>query len=156
MNNGVKNMDKIRNEIKEKIKKEGNEREGEYKGYKYKIYRGEVFGNWVGETIYLRGYVALPEGHTFPLEKRSIHGYDENAIENFIIVHGGITYSGRKEFSDGEHYCLGFDTAHSGDMFSLDYPITGKYRDMEYVENECKHIIDQLILAEHMLKGMVK
>ena len=129
--------------LKDMIRIEGNEKEGEYRGYRYIVLRSPV-------GINLNGYVALPENHPFRI------GYDtswcghsgcyEHTPESVIDVHGGLTYSGDIEFSDGKHFCLGFDTAHSGDVWTFEYiEKHAEYRNMEYVENECKRMIDQLI-----------
>ena len=133
--------------IKKKIKEEGNIKESEYKGYKYIIIR---MNEYEPNRINLNGYVVIPENHLFKIDYNSSYcghsGCYEHTPESIIDVHGGLTYSGDIEFSDGEHYCLGFDTAHSGDVWTFEYiEKHAEYRNMEYVENECKRMIDQLI-----------
>lgn len=159
--------------IKEKIKEEGDSKEGEYRGYRYIVLRSPV-------GINLNGYVALPKNHTFRVGYGTSwrghyifragygtswcgtswcghSGCRVHVPENVIDVHGGLTYSGDIEFSDGKHYCLGFDTAYSGDVWTFEYiEKHAEYRNMEYVENECKRMIDQLILADRILKGREK
>ena len=142
--------------ILEKVKEEGDSKEGEYRGYRYIVLRMPI---QIG--INLNGYVALPENHTFRVGYGTSwcghSGCRAHVPENVIDVHGGLTYSGDIGFSDGKHYCLGFDTAHSGDVWNFEYiEKHAEYRDMEYVEKECKRMIDQLILADRMLKGGVK
>ena len=135
--------------LKDMIRIEGNEKEGEYRGYKYIILR---MNRYIPNRINLNGYVALPENHLFKNEYSSSwcghSGCYEHTAERVIKVHGGLTFPGNIKFSDGEHFCLGFDTAHAGDRRFLADLWGGKYRDMEYVENECKRMIDQLILIQ--------
>jgi hypothetical protein len=74
-------------------------------------------------------------------------------------VHGGITFAGdfKKELGI-KGYWIGFDCAHSGDgkdttimderniKFYKEYPdlYEGPVRTKEYVEQECKNLIDQI------------
>lgn len=61
-------------------------------------------------------------------------------------VHGGLTFAGRRpdEVEDGFWY-FGFDCGHAGDLTGFSSPIasvmkglmSGTYRDMAYVKNEC-------------------
>jgi hypothetical protein len=81
---------------------------------------------------------------------------DDNTCIYDIDVHGGITYSRDSENSylpDG--WWVGFDCIHSGDekdvnavkeVFGYDIECDGYgvVRSAEYVENECKKLIDQL------------
>mgnify|MGYP000860826612 CR=1 FL=1 len=78
--------------------------------------------------------------------------------EILFDVHGGLTFSGKLRDMNG--WWLGFDCAHSGDgkdksiMDSKNLEIEEKYgfnfgdeviRTKEYVEQECKNLIDQII-----------
>ncbi|AJD83122.1 hypothetical protein [Streptococcus phage Str-PAP-1] len=80
---------------------------------------------------HLCGYVEVPE---------NIVGLiDENEIE----CHGGITFNagGVKYFPTNGYY-IGFDCAHGWDWT----PVSpyGEYRDINYVKEEIKYIIQQL------------
>lgn len=64
------------------------------------------------------GYVLIPKDHPF-------HGVDYDTINNFVSVHGGLTYaesctssviqSFELDNDDIGKWLIGFDTAHSGD-----------------------------------------
>lgn len=124
------------------IEQEGNTKQFEYKGYECLIFRAKP------DTLgHLCGYVKLPKTH-----KYFNKSYDNIQIE----VHGGLTYSGMSEtggeyFTEG--YWIGFDCAHFGDLVPVmnnNFPSFLKednvpYRDMEYVEQEIKNMVDQLL-----------
>jgi hypothetical protein len=136
----------------EKISKEPNYEEFQYKGYTCIVKRMmnaySFFGN-------LNGYVILPKGH-----KLAKH-YDEIDID----CHGGLTWSGEAkelfpQFTD--EWVIGFDCSHYGDMqpfmvmremfmsqlFHATEAILNDpfltYKTFDYVKNECKRIVDQL------------
>ena len=124
----------------EKMSKEGDYKEFIHKGFKCVIKRHPDIGH-------LCGYVGLPMNHKYYKKH-----YDDIGID----VHGGLTFS---DFllEDGLWY-IGFDCIHSGDMGPLSYVkypemynderisiIKEEYRDLEYVENEIKGMVDQLI-----------
>lgn len=122
------------------------------------IVRGEVTGS-------LCGYVGVKKGHPC-FEK------EHSELECDILVHGGLTFSGKCHSSEDESqgichksddiddvWWLGFDTAHSFDLMpkmeSLhlifpDFPqrpqYLGKdeYRDLAYVTNEVENLARQL------------
>ena len=115
--------------------------EAEYKGYKYMTIA------YIGT---INGYVEIPKDN--PL-------YGKHYDEIDIKCHGGLTFSG--EMGDFE-YCIGFDTNHLGDAKSTNPKhYWGKeeeciwnqmvncegdtFKDEEYVENECKKIINQIL-----------
>ena len=91
----------------------------------------------------LNGYVRIPENHPFYNK-----GYDDIKIE----CHGGLTFSGELEGETG--FYIGFDTAHYLDFMPFMAMINGRdfptimeqttYKDIDYVRNECKEIVDQL------------
>jgi hypothetical protein len=120
------------------IQYEPNYETFEYKGYKIVIKRMMYLGGQ------LNGYVRIPKGHKF---------YDNNDAADVIECHGGITWAGKMEEEDNDFY-IGFDTAHYQDLmpfmvmldknFNLDSISNGTYRDITYVRNECKSIVDQL------------
>lgn len=119
--------------IKEKIDNE-NKRMGseleytfEYKGYKCKVKRIEEYGH-------LCGYIYLDVKE----------GSKEYEIIN-ELAHWGVTYH--------EANLIGFDCAHSGNFSLHIYNLLDNkthfigletYRDLEYVENNIKEIIDSL------------
>lgn len=102
---------------------------------------------------------------------------DENiSVGIFFDVHGGITYSDKNGIYpiESELYWFGFDCAHYTDakdyetalkyfenekatimrLKELDckYPTQGEVRTQEYVENECRNLVDQIIELEEILK----
>lgn len=95
------------------------------------------------ELNHLCGYVELPKEHKL---------YGSFSEENFynIEVHGGVTYTGRREFKQQNYtadYVVGFDCAHAGDLvpgINNNPAIEYVYRDIEYVTNECKNLAKQL------------
>ena len=139
----------------EKIKSEPNKETFTYKGYKCLIKR-------LKDTGHLNGYVGLSAEH-------ELHGVNYNNLN--IECHGGLTFSDFwEEENDGLWY-IGFDCGHAWDMQPLlyvnlkqivhSYKLDGvehtyesepnydiidgtTYKDIEYVRNECKAIVDQL------------
>ena len=100
------------------------------------------------ELKHLCGYVELPKEHEL---------YGSFSEENFynIEVHGGVTYTGRREFEQPNYiadYVLGFDCGHAGDYSPYFFHLLGMnrvigdetYKDIEYVINECKNLAKQL------------
>lgn len=91
------------------------------------------------------GYVAIPD---------ALLG--EDFYENdTIVAHGGITYQGVPEWSQGKEV-IGFDCAHWNDLThcpqelidaGLEHLHTseGVWRDEEYCVNECESMAEQLI-----------
>jgi len=91
-------------------------------------------------------------------------------LQQLIDVHGSITYSsGNKEYPiKSDLWFFGFDCAHSGDgkdlkkasnvikEIELKYPTNGIIRDLEYVENECKYMIDNFINLEKYINKRLK
>lgn len=93
------------------------------------------------ELKHLCGYVELPKKHKL---------YGSFSEENFynIEVHGGVTYTGKREFEQQNYiadYVLGFDCGHAGDLVpGVKSFHEEMYRDIEYVTNECKNLAKQL------------
>lgn len=102
------------------------------------------------------GYVVVPEGH--PAHDK---GYDE--VDDSIDVHGGLTFADRcQEGPIDQTVChlpapgepdhlwwLGFDCAHYGDLMPaarsyLDVGRYGVYRDLSFVQEECRRLAKQL------------
>jgi len=105
----------------------------------------------------LCGYVGVPEGHP-------AHGKDYGDID--VQCHGGLTFADschggeesrgichKPEAGEPDHvWWLGFDCAHSGDMYHMG--ITGMplmdhggysvYRNIVYVTGECASLAKQL------------
>ena len=113
---------------------------------------------------YRCGYVGIPVGHKY---------YKMNYGDIDIECHGGLTYSNDHLVGQNEKnkWWIGFDCAHYGDGFDRetakeywkDNPKQLEYinleeefyknlddvhhspRTLNYVENECQHIVDQLV-----------
>lgn len=127
------------------IQHEPNYETFEYKGYKIVIKRMMVMGGQ------LNGYVRIPKSHKFYGKS-----YSDDGVED-IECHGGLTFAGDLEY-DGDFY-IGFDTAHYQDYMPFLQMALGKsgggnpsiidtneeYRDIQYVRNQCKRIVEQLI-----------
>lgn len=90
----------------------------------------------MGELGHLCGYVVIPKDH--PLH--GVH-YDDIHLE----AHGGLTFSAPLLAFGGE-YAIGFDCAHWGDRipFTASCSPVDEYRDMEYVENEVRRLMQQV------------
>lgn len=123
------------NELTKIMKKEGDDKTFNYKGYSCFIHRH-------AELKSLCGYIEIPEGHVaFKKE------YDD--LTN-IEVHGGLTYSHNQLSLEAckEGWYLGFDCAHCMDLVPSVFPLfkntTGVYRTMNYVETQLKKLVDQL------------
>lgn len=117
--------------LRDLIWEEGNKKDFEYKGYKCQIRRMK------GSMIHLCGYVVLSVGHW-------AHGLSYRQVESVmdVSVHGGLTYA---RSDDNGEFSIGFDCAHLGDIYNIDYTHEGdEYRDMVYVENEIKRLVDQI------------
>jgi hypothetical protein len=120
------------------------------------------------------GYVEVPSNHIY-------YKGEESSID--IECYGGITYTGNhiplwKEPS--EYWWIGFDCMHYGDEVDLellkkafsDDPVVQTWinirqnchyttphsviRTLEFCENECRNIVDQLIKIDEITKIGVK
>lgn len=108
----------------------------------------------------LCGYVAVPPGHP-------LHGlaYNSDAADH-ILVHGGLTYSNPcvdplchvpAPGEPDDVWWFGFDCAHSGDYIpgyerhfdALPFLRDGTYRDVAYVQEECRLLALQLKGVRH-------
>ncbi len=111
-------------------------------GLKCALRRGPV-GCW-------NGYVGVPKAH--PLYGKS---YDD-AMDEGITAHGGLTYAGDGWWGKDGLWWFGFDTAHHGDWmppiadFGAKYPEYRKahlgqtYKTLEYTQNELRELAVQL------------
>ena len=96
------------------------------------------------ETGSLCGYVGVSD-------KSKLFGVNYNDLD--FDVHGGLTYSGfwKSEEKDSFYY-LGFNAAHAGDIMPFMRTVYNlrmleggeKYRDMNYMTNECKKLARQV------------
>lgn len=112
--------------------------EGDKKQFMYKSHDCLIKRNGFG---CLCGYVCI-DSTNLPLDCIN------NVYDN-INVHGGLTFGG---FIDCKKY-LGFDCAHLGDLIpKAPYFDKGVYRDMDYVENEIKSLVDQILDLEKLCK----
>jgi hypothetical protein len=126
-------------------------------------FRCVVVGIYMGHRC---GYIAIPKGN-------ELYGKDYDEIN--IDIHGGLTYA---EYSENDYpvktdenlYWIGFDCAHCGDAKDLDliksfgednkdiqmildmearYPIRGKVRTVEYVEEQLIDAVKQIKEGEY-------
>lgn len=92
----------------------------------------------------------------------SLRGEDDGtiALDALVDVHGGLTYADECQgrichvTEDGDHvWWFGFDCAHGGDLRPTDkYGFNGpdsRYRDVSYVEGQCRRLAEQLALFTH-------
>jgi len=73
-------------------------------GFRTVVVKHPVWRIWLG-------YVALPKSHP-------LYGLSYDAINDFVSVHGGLTYAG-DHLPDGRKspvWWVGFDTGHAGDV----------------------------------------
>ncbi|ARU19630.1 hypothetical protein [Ligilactobacillus salivarius] len=89
---------------------------GKYKGHKY-------FVN-MNQFLCLNGYAEIPENW-------------KDGEEDYIDVHGGVTFKGYLMNGEDKVRVIGFDTMHAGD--------SSAYWNLSRVEIECKHLIDGII-----------
>lgn len=76
------------------------------------------------------GYVAVPQDH--PVQGRCTDWFYDKDIE----VHGGVTWSGRFDWSDepGE-WLVGFDCCHAGDKLDRSLCVDDGYREFVDTHN---------------------
>lgn len=85
------------------------------------------------------GYMIVPKSHP----------WNGQNYENIPVdVHGGLTFSE----NINNYWVLGFDTNHHGDAYgpNANSPASllqnyGTYRDVDYVKNELKNLVDQAL-----------
>ena len=130
-------------ELKEIVELEGDEKSFEYKGYKCHIRRVGI-----PYSGHLCGYIEIPSDHEL-----YEMGYDEieDKYQGLLPAHGGLTFS---DFVDNKHW-IGFDCAHYGDLKPMYVPgfeiyrnDFDNYKDMTFVENNLKKIIDFITKEE--------
>jgi len=128
------------------------------KDFQYKGYRCIIL--WQGEMGHFCGYVVLPKDS----------GYREYGADD-LVAHGGITFQGEPNnwpFLKGE-YLIGFDCAHAGDKMYPHYqrvPLLGKFpllqmkdvtfRNIPYVEQEIRDLVDQLEAPHELIRILEK
>lgn len=144
-------------QLKGIIRKEGNKYLFRYKGFIGLISRATNQLNidkLTNDTrFHLCGYVGLPKWHKY---------YKKGYGKVDINCHGGLTFGGF--MNDKSLWFIGFDCAHAQDQTNLpdihDSPAkvlpamfgSYEYRDLEYVKNQIKSIIDQIISIEDITK----
>lgn len=102
--------------------------------YRCKIIRHPEFGS-------LCGYVGVPVTHP-------LYGKSDDTVD--LIVHGGVTFSGRMDDDEYDLWYFGFDCAHVNDDWMVmpspirSFYISGEYRTIAYVESQCNALADQL------------
>lgn len=97
------------------------------------------------------GYVAVPE----PLKDKNFYDWNDDCIE--LSVHGGITFQGIAEWSEGR-VVVGYDCAHAGDLMLCPPKHKGTpmealfepdgesvWRDEAYCTEQCESLAQQLM-----------
>ena len=129
-------------ELELTLSKESNIYRRFYKGFEYWIIRPNNALRFTKNpiTIHLCGYVVIPKDSKY-FESDDYYNYD-------IDCHWGLTFAGSIEPINVD-FAIGFDCAHCNDINRLDdnWESSNKatYKDVNYVDEECKSIIDQLI-----------
>jgi hypothetical protein len=133
--------------VKEEIKKEYNLYRRHHRGMEYFILRPSALSgsSILEETpfslINFCGYVVIDKSSSYYIS----NNYDDYKID----CHGGLTYAGDIS-SVSVDFAIGFDCSHAGDVISLGLDgifslESNIYRNVDYVDKECKGIIDQLM-----------
>ncbi len=118
--------------------------EGTFKGYNYKI----INYGW-----HPCAYVEIPRGHRF----YGVH-YDNIVLD----CHGGVTFSGERDFGDGEKYYIGWDYAHAWDFngFSLRFEHNweeGNHQwTTEEILEEVHNVIYQILEEDDYFAGGIR
>jgi len=129
-------------DLKEELYEERNIYRRNYKGFEYWIIRPHYqgcreLGHHTG--IYLCGYVTIPRDSKYFISD-NYNSYD-------VECHGGLTFGDSLDYLSVD-FCIGFDCAHCYDINTLDTEMwfqESRYRNVDYVDRECKSIIDQLL-----------
>ena len=96
----------------------------------------------------------------------SMDKHSKVRMDMLFNVHGGLTFSGSYHPEDCGLWWLGFDCGHCGDGYELDkveeiwgdidyikkrvdidrkYDLGNPVRSLEYVQQECRNLVDQII-----------
>ena len=126
------------------------ERSGRYKGFSWVV---------LAASAWRCGYVKIPKGHKY---YEATVGGDYDSIP--VNCHGGLTFAGGLKTVGKSGAWIGFDCIHLGDAYDPKLAeennvghiytglLDGVVRDADYVENECKNIIDQLVARSNLKK----
>ena len=145
-----------KDDIDDIIKEEGNFKEFKDKGYTCIVNRCYSKSAYA-IMFHLCGYVVLEANHKcYGLHYDDIH----------IDCHGGLTYAGAiikyPKYESLGGRMIGFDCSHSGDISSIlmnDPCFTvdnGVYRDMKYVVNNIKDMVEQLIKLDPTNSNIIR
>lgn len=119
--------------------------QGDYSYYK-KSYKNHDYYVVMNHLFVLCGYVE----DTISKPKE---GYFFDPYEHDLDVHGGVSYDGHAYFNkqDKRHF-IGFDCGHACDKVpKLDFGYNQPWRSKQYVERNCKKLINQLIKLKEEL-----
>ena len=136
-----------RKKLEKIIKEEGNLKIFCHRGFTCVIKRPYYIVSRHEELIHLCGYVYIPE--------KSILGkwaWDNRDKIQMLNVHGGVTYF---ECENG-FVVIGFDTGHPMDisMYSELNDTTKQYRDMHFMVEETKKMVDDLLIMYATANGL--
>jgi hypothetical protein len=81
------------------------------------------------------GYVGIDK-------ENPLYEIDYNELENYIFVHGGLTYSGYLDFLQKDLWYFGYDCGHSMDKNIINP--NGIERTLNYCVDECENLANQL------------
>lgn len=131
-------------DVKKELHKERNIYRRNYKGFEYWIIRPHCQQECTElshkiRSIHLCGYVTIPKDSKYFITS-NYESYD-------VECHGGLTFGNSLDYLSVD-FCIGFDCSHSYDISTLDTKLwfqESRYRNVDYVDRECKSIIDQLL-----------
>lgn len=96
---------------------------------------------WLVRNSHHCGYVQIPK----KLKDEDFHNFTDDS--NTLEVHGGVTYQGTPDWSDGVQV-VGYDCAHAGDA-CFGYADEGDvWRDEEFCVEQCESLAKQLTEQE--------
>lgn len=103
----------------------------EHAGMECLLRRGPL-GAWCG-------YVVIPQNH----QLYGAEMMDDECVD--LMVHGGVTYSGKGINGCSDKFVIGFDCGHSGDIVpGLGFYSYDIYRDVDYATAETKKLAEQI------------
>lgn len=96
---------------------------------------------WLVRNSHHCGYVQIPK----KLKDEDFYNFTDDS--NTLEVHGGVTYQGTPDWSDGVQV-VGYDCAHAGDA-CFGYADEGDvWRDEEFCVEQCESLAKQLTEQE--------
>ena len=96
---------------------------------------------WLVRDSHHCGYVEIPE----KLKEEDFYNFADDS--DTLEVHGGVTYQGAPDWSDGVQV-VGYDCAHAGDACFGYADEDDVWRDEEFCVEQCESLAKQLTELE--------